>query len=470
MNVFKRAGRRIGNWLQQKTSKISTIVAVSTFGGVIWPEAKYDVYAKETYLRNIIAFRCINIIAMAISSVIWKMVQADDDGEFEDMPEHPLMQLIKRPNPNDSFSFLMLQIASYLVMSGNCFIERVSLSTGPNVGIPKELYVLRPDRMAILVDEKSGAITGYKYTIGGRDVKWEVNPDGSCDILHIKLFHPLDDWYGAAITETARYEIDTSNAETEWNKKLLDNECRPGMIFRYKGNLGDQQFDRLEKQLNDKFSGSKNAGKNLILEGEDMPDAKPYGFSPTEMDFLEGGREKARRIALAYGVPPMMLGIPGDNTYSNYKEARQALWEDTIFFYLGLIKDELNNWMLKTDTEKYILNYCLDEIPALAPKREALWDKLQNASWLTINEKRNMAGMETVEGGDVLLVPATMMPLDMAGQTDTGSQNEEAVRQEEEEAIQKMIGKGYTREQAEGMIGLAPKKGNGNGQSKNTVS
>jgi phage portal protein BeeE len=34
----------------------------------------------------------------------------------------------------------------------------------------------------------------------------------------------------------------------------------------------------------------------------------------------------AREIALALGVPPMLLGIPGDNTYSNYQEATRSFW------------------------------------------------------------------------------------------------------------------------------------------------
>jgi phage portal protein BeeE len=49
------------------------------------------------------------------------------------------------------------------------------------------------------------------------------------------------------------------------------------------------------------------------------------GLSPKDMDFVEAKNGAARDIALAFGVPPMLLGIPGDNTYANYQEANRAL-------------------------------------------------------------------------------------------------------------------------------------------------
>ena len=53
-------------------------------------------------------------------------------------------------------------------------------------------------------------------------------------------------------------------------------------------------------------------------------------LSPAEMDFAETRAAAAREIALAFGVPPMLLGIPGDNTYATYKEAHAAFWRLTV--------------------------------------------------------------------------------------------------------------------------------------------
>ncbi len=85
------------------------------------------------------------------------------------------------------------------------------------------------------------------------------------------------------------------------------------------GNLTGEQFERLQARAGAGFQGANNAGRPLLLEGG--LDWKPLSLSPKDMDFIEAKNASAREIALAFGVPPMLLGIPGDNTYANYQEA-----------------------------------------------------------------------------------------------------------------------------------------------------
>ena len=76
----------------------------------------------------------------------------------------------------------------------------------------------------------------------------------------------------------------------------------------------------------------------MVLEGG--LDWKALGISPRDMDFVEAKNAAAREIALAFGVPPMLLGIPGDNTYSNLMEANRALWRQTIVPLVRRVADE----------------------------------------------------------------------------------------------------------------------------------
>ena len=233
---------------------------------------------------------------------------------------------------------------------------------------------------------------------------------------------------------------------------MLQNEGRPGIIYSVKGTLTDTQFDRLEKQLKESYSGAANAGKNLILESLEGAAVTPYNWSPKEMDFIESNRELSRKLSYAYGVPPMLIGIPGDNTYSNYKEARLAFWEDTVIFYLEYIKGEFNNWFFEQKSDLFF-DFDLDDIPALAPKREMLWERAEKANFLTTNEKREMVGMEKIDGGDVLLVPANMIPLDLAGTIDEEPDQEEE-EEVEDEVVKSLIKKGFTEDEALEMIGI----------------
>jgi phage portal protein BeeE len=107
----------------------------------------------------------------------------------------------------------------------------------------------------------------------------------------------------------------------------------------------------------------------------------------------------------------MLLGIPGDNTYSNYNEARLALYEDTVSYYLNYLKAELNNWLLK-DQDNLLIDFDLSDVPALASRRKETWQTAETSTFLTINEKRNMVGLESLgDVGDVIMVSAAMVPL-----------------------------------------------------------
>ncbi len=158
-------------------------------------------------------------------------------------------------------------------------------------------------------------------------------------ILHLKLFHPLDDHYGFAPIEAAAVALDIHNAAGAWNKALLDNSARPSgaLVYQAKdgGNLTSEQYQRLKAELEAGFTGTRKAGRPLLLEGG--LDWKAMSLSPKDMDFLEAKNGAAREIALAFGVPPMLLGIPGDNTYANFKEANAAFWRSTVLPLTGKI-------------------------------------------------------------------------------------------------------------------------------------
>lgn len=447
-NLFKRLFSR-------KASQTNRLITYGT-GNAIWTEQDYEKYADESYLKNVIAFRCIVEIAAGIAMVPWAHYQILEDGTREEITTGPIVNLLKRPNPQDSFNFLMLKLCSFFLIAGNGFLEKIGPISGPNKGMPKELYVLRPDRMEIIPGTGNKLVAAYEYVVNGQRTRWEVDGlDGKSDILHIKSFNPTDDWWGAAITQSIAREIDSSNEMVEWNKKILENEGRPGMIVTIVGSMGDKMFEALERKLRENYSGSKDAGRNLLLTGEKGTEAKPYGWNPKDIDYIDGGREIARRICHGYRVPPQVIGIPGEAKYKNYEEARLHFWEDTEIYYLNFFRDEINNWLFGIE-ESQIIDYSLDDIPALAPRRQLQWERAQNSDFLLINEKRELVGYDRIEGGDVLYIPASMIPLG----SDTMETIEEEVNEEEQETEdeetrtrEELLADGYTEEEIDQMLG-----------------
>lgn len=450
MGILTKMADRLGfgDWAMKWSRVQQVLIPGGT--GAVWRPRRYDTFAKEAYLTNVISYRCIDEIAKAVESTRWKLEQRKKKGEIAEVDDHPIMDLWYRPNPEQTWGELVYRHIAFHGISGNAYMERIGPDTGKNAGrVYKELWSHRPDRVTKEANPNTGLLAKYKYMgPSGQERTWAVDPlSGQSDIWHMKGFHPLNDWYGAGSVEPTAREIDTSNEATEFNKNLLQNQGRPGMVVAFKGNLGQTEYDRLKKNLREAYGGPKNAGKHIILEGEGAT-VSPYGWSPQELDYIEGNRELSRRIAIGFGVPPMLLGIPGDNTYSNYEAALLAFWENTVFFWLNRFGGGFSAWMFDPK-ERILMTPDMDAIPALEPRRKQQFEKAERSDFLTINEKRNMTGYENYakvqedakkSGGNEVEDPAdkiyqnaTLMPLGENLQEDMGGFGGEPLPGEEEE-------------------------------------
>ncbi len=117
------------------------------------------------------------------------------------------------------------------------------------------------------------------------------------------------------------------------------------------------------------------------------------GFSPTDMEFRDVKAAAAREIATAFGVPPMMLGIPGDATYANYAEANRAFYRLTVLPLAQRTLSRASEFLSGLSGEAVELRVDLDQVPALSAEREAQWRRVSEASFLTDAEKRSLLGL-----------------------------------------------------------------------------
>lgn len=358
-------------------------------GKPVWTPRRYDRFADEAYTKNVVAHRAIGLIAQAVGSVHWRLRRADGVRDNT----HPALALLNKPNPCIDAAALIESLVSYRLIAGNAYLQAV----GPDNRAPLELHVLRPDRVQVLAGKHASCIpAGYRFTHAKGHTDFPVNPlTGRSRILHWKQFNPLSDWYGLSSVEAAAYSIDQHNQAGAWNQALLQNGARPSGALvvqqsEANGALSDDQYRRLKDQIDLEFSGAQNAGRPLLLEGG--LDWREMSMNPKDMDYINAKHSAARDIALAFGVPPQLLGIPGDNTYSNLKEARLGLWEQTILPLLDNLTRALNGWLLPywPDLEDLTLDYDRDSISALTPRREAHWERINNAGFLSDDEKREI--------------------------------------------------------------------------------
>jgi len=238
--------------------------------------------------------------------------------------------------------------------------------------------------------------------VNGHGVRFDQTGEGTPPILHLTLFNPLDDHYGLSPMSAAATAIDSHNAASAWNKSLLDNAARPSGALVYSGPQGvglpADQFDRLKAELEESFQGAANAGRPMLLEGG--LDWKPLSLTPKDMDFLEAKAGAAREIALAFGVPPMLLGLPGDNTYANFAEANRSFWRQTVIPLATKVHQSIAHWLAPSFGPVEALPD-FDRIDALSDERDALWSRIGAAEFLTDDEKREAVGYGArVSGGE----------------------------------------------------------------------
>ncbi len=374
-----------------KASRAAHLLAIESGGRARWTPKDYAALSREGYLSNAIVHGAVRLIAQNAASCAFVFYEGDEERDV-----HPLAQLLAKPNARQDGASFLEALYAHLLLAGNAYVEAVAI--GEQV---RELYALRPDRMKV-VPGPDGWPEAYEYAVSGRSVRFDQSQGGVTPILHLTFFHPLDDHYGLAPIEAAAVAVDTHNAAARWNKALLDNAARPSGALVYSGPdgavLSEQQFDRLKRELSDTYQGATNAGRPLLLEGG--LDWKAMSLSPKDMDFLQAKHAAAREIALAFGVPPMLLGIPGDNTYANYQEANRALWRQTVLPLASRVAGALVQWLAPQFGEDLRIGIDTDRIEALSSDRAALWERVSSAPFLTLNEKRAATGYGPVEGGD----------------------------------------------------------------------
>jgi HK97 family phage portal protein len=380
-NFFRR-GAQVP---EQKASATGPVIAYHGAGRVAWSPRDVGSLTRTGFLGNPVGFRCVKLVAEAAAAL--PLVLQDRERRYE---EHPLLSLIRHPNGAQGRAELFEALYGQLLLTGNGYLEAVP----DEAGAPVELHVLRSDRMSV-VPGSDGWPVAYEYAVGGRkhrfDMTGEMQP-----ICHIRTFSPQDDHYGFSPMQAAASAVDVHNAASRWSKGLLDNAARPSGAIIYRGSDGQasltaDQYDRLVDEMASQHQGAANAGRPMLLEGG--LDWKPMGFSPSDMEFQKTKEAAAREIAIAFGVPPMLLGIPGDAAYANYQEANRAFYRLTVLPLATRVAASVSEWLTRFSGDDVELRPDMDQVPALSVERDNQWRRVSGAAFLTDAEKRSLLGL-----------------------------------------------------------------------------
>ncbi len=380
--------------VKRKASATGRIVALASgaAGRAVWSPRDTGSLTRSGFIGNPVGFRCVKLIAEAAAAV--PLICQDRERRYD---LHPVIDLLRRPNPGQGRAELFEALFGQILLSGNGYLEAVGPGTK---GLPGEMHVLRSDRISIVPGD-DGWPVAFEYAVGGRKHRFDMtgSPDPIC---HIRSFHPTDDHYGLSPLQAAAVAIDVHGSASAWAKALLDNAARPSGAIVYRGadghgSLSADQYDRLLAEMEAHHQGARNAGRPMLLEGG--LDWKPMGFSPSDMEFHETKQAAAREIAVAFGVPPMLLGIPGDATYANYAEAHRAFYRLTVLPLATRVAAAVAWWLSEHQGAEIDLRPDPDQVPALAEERDQQWRRVGEASFLTDAEKRRLLGLPPLTDG-----------------------------------------------------------------------
>jgi HK97 family phage portal protein len=380
---------------------------------------------SEGYKKNGMAYAAISRVTTNLPSVPWILFRERDDEEDEEITRHPLIDLMRRPNPRQAQMRFLEQLILNLFLSGVSYSRLMLVDlTGPRGARRVPMLVnLRPDKTELRSEDDP--LQGWVFQ--GKRAPVYMGPE---EVLFLNFLDPVDEWGGLSPLEVAALPVNQANAARKWNWNLLKRGARPTGILSSRIQIPKDMKDKIREEFMTDIGGADQAGRIPFPTGD--VEWKPTGLSPGDMEWVEGTARADRLIATTLGVPAQILGDKDASTYANYAEARKALYQERILPLLNWIIGEFNAWLIPIlGEEGMYFAPDIDSIDALQEARKDEWERVRSADTLTVNEKRRAMRYDAIEGrgggliihssgividsedGQVFL-PATLMPIDEA--------------------------------------------------------
>lgn len=297
----------IGKLLNRSPVPLSAPVAT---GGLVGPiRSRNDaVGGMRAYGSVSTLFAVVDRISNAVAQVEWRgyRPQVDQRRTRREGPERreeivrdPRLALLNKPNPFMSRSDLFEVVEQHMNLTGEGWVV---IAKEPVLGVPTELWPVRPDRMRV-VPHPTEFIAGYVYTgPNGEQVPLDVN-----DIIFMRMPNPLDPYRGLGPVQATMIDLDSARASAEWNRNFFHNSAEPGGHLQVPHNLDDKEFEKLTTRWAEQHKGVTNAHRVAVLEGGIT--WKERMFSQRDMQFSELRGISREIIREAFGIHAHMLGL-----------------------------------------------------------------------------------------------------------------------------------------------------------------
>lgn len=352
----------------------------------------YTRQLTEGYAKNPYVARCVDLRAQSVASLIPLVTDADGN-EIEG--EHPLKAILAHPNPDQSWREFVQDVQTHLAINGNAYILIVTTSGG------LRLYAVPPDQMSpSVVTDPFNPV--HHWTVYGGAMT--ADPE---KVIHIHGVIGTDGIHGISPLESSGMSVIQQTEAREWNRSLMEKGAKPSLAIIFRNKLTQEGFESFRRRYHAMHTGTSNAGSTLILD-EDA-NIVSAGFNARDMDYANGVTVSAREIAIAFQVPPELIGDSANKTYSNAQEANREFAQHTVVPLADQMYEALSRRLWPSGDAK--LTYDRSAIDALKGDESALLTALTACDFLTTNEKRARMNYANVDGGDEILTGMGKVPL-----------------------------------------------------------
>lgn len=327
---------------------------------------------------------------------IKNLVSVRKSEEIVEIMEHPFLELLDRCNPFMSGTDLIEMTCLYQELTGNAYWYVVRDSV---FGIPLQIWIL-PSQFMKVVPGGKNVVAGYVYSQQAKEIPFDAD-----EIIHFKYPNPNDYFYGVSPLLAVSDAYNTNENIAIFTNALFTNMARPEGVLQTEQELTEPDFEVLKKQWQEAYGGASKSRKTAVLpKGLKY---QPITMTPQELDYKEGRSIVKEEICNAFGQSVALYSEKANR--ANSEQAYLTFLRDTISPRLRRIEGTMNCSLMPGYDQNIFVAF---DNPVPNDKEFRLKEIESNlkSGYSSINEERQLDGLEAVSWGDVPIMSQGMVP------------------------------------------------------------
>lgn len=379
-------------------------VPIGLTTGTFWQEwmglsSSGKVVSADKAMHLSAVWACVRLLSESVSTLPLKIYERQPDGSRKPATTHPAYQVLcRRPNMEMTPSRFMLMVVASICLRGNAFVEKKMIGNRMVSLVP-----LLPQNM--VVKRLDNGNLEYTYT----EVQTQrVIPVKN--LMHIRGFG-LDGVCGMMPMMAGRDVIGSAMAVEESAAKIFENGLQSSGFLSAEQALDKDQRERLRGYMQ-AFTGSKNAGKIMVLEGGLK--YQNVTMNPEAAQMLESRAFSIEEICRWFRVPPFMVGHADKQSSwaSSVEGMNLQFLTNTLRPLLVNIEQEISRCLLDGDEDLFAEFSVEGLLRADSAGRAAYYTTALQNGWMSRNDVRRLENMPPIEGGELYTVQLNLTPLE----------------------------------------------------------